>query len=256
MDRPRAKRLLIGFAIGIAAYVVQLATAGPGHAFRGMVIDPVFELRGGRSLPVPPSWGHFDGFLQKAGALAGITWPFPALAQPHQLFLWFFLLLGAIAFVLWQGWQATRRNPASVRARTLFIVGLFGLGILPQAMQRVDSGHFAWVSCVVFAFVPIALYEFARRRVPTRAHPAPRDGLRRGDPRGARARHPRVHGRHLLRLLTADVRHPPRVLQDRERGAHLLLRQAGPGSGREHGDRGGGQDLEARVSASSSVPST
>ncbi len=166
MDRPRTQRLLIGFAIGVAAYVVQIATAGPGHAFQGMVVDPVFKLRGGRSLPVPPSWGHFDGFLQKAGALAGINWPFPALAQPHQLFLWFFLLLGAIAFVLWQGWQATRRNPASVRARTLFVVGLFGLGILPQAMQRVDSGHFSWVSCVVFAFVPIAIYEFARRRAP------------------------------------------------------------------------------------------
>jgi hypothetical protein len=33
-------------------------------------------------------------------------------------------------------------------------------------MQRVDSGHFAWVSCFVFAFVPIAIYEFGRRRAP------------------------------------------------------------------------------------------
>ena len=43
-----------------------------------------------------------------------ISWPFPALARPHQLFLWFFLLLGAIAFVLWQGWRATRADPASI----------------------------------------------------------------------------------------------------------------------------------------------
>ncbi len=166
MDRARAKRVAIGFLIGVAPYLVQIATAGPGHAFRGMVVDPVFKLRGGRSLPIPPSWGHFDGFLQKAGALAQISWPFPALARPHELFLWFFLLLGAIAFVLWQGWQAIRREPSSVRARTLFVMGLFGLGILPQAMQRVDSGHFAWVSCVVFAWVPIAVYELARRRAP------------------------------------------------------------------------------------------
>ena len=132
-----------------------------------MVIDPVFRLRGGRSLPVPPSWGHLDGFLQRAGALAQLSWPFPALARPHQLFLWFFLLLGAIALVLWQGWRATRADPDSVTARTLFVVGLFGAGILPQALQRVDSGHFAWVSCVVFAFVPIALYELARKHAPT-----------------------------------------------------------------------------------------
>ncbi len=45
-------------------------------------------------------------------------------------------------------------------------MGLFGLGILPQALQRVDSGHFSWVSCVVFAFVPIALFELVRRRAP------------------------------------------------------------------------------------------
>ena len=50
-------------------------------------------------------------------------------------------------------------------------MGLFGLGILPQALQRVDSGHFAWVSCVVFAFVPIALFELVRRRA-RRSRPA------------------------------------------------------------------------------------
>ena len=167
MPRPRVHRVLTAFALGVAPYIVQVATAGPGHAFQGMVIDPVFRLRGGRSLPIPPSWGHFDGFLQKAGALAQISWPFPALARPHQLFLWFFLLLGAIALVLWQGWRAVRAEPDSIRARTLLVAGLFGLGILPQAMQRVDSGHFSWVSCFVFAWVPIALFEIATRHWPS-----------------------------------------------------------------------------------------
>jgi hypothetical protein len=166
MTRPRVHRLLAGFAIGVSPYVVQIATAGPGHTFQGMVIDPVFRLRGGRSLPIPPSWGHFDGFLQRAGALAQISWPFPALARPHELFLWFFLLLGAIALILWQGWRAVRAEPDSIRARTLLVAGLFGLGILPQAMQRVDSGHFSWVSCFVFAWVPIALFEIATRHWP------------------------------------------------------------------------------------------
>ena len=68
MEKSRAKRLFAGAAAGVAPYIVQIATAGPGHAFRGMVLDPVFKLRGGRSLPIPPSWGHFDGFLQRAGA--------------------------------------------------------------------------------------------------------------------------------------------------------------------------------------------
>jgi len=166
MPRARVRSLVAGFAAGVAPYAIHLATAGPGHVFQGMVIDPVFRLRGGRSLPIPPPWGHLDGFLQKAGALERGTWPIPAPARSHELFLWFFMLLGAIAFVAWQGWRATRRDPASITARTLFVVGLFGVGILPQALQRVDSGHFAWVSCVVFAFVPIALFEFVRKHAP------------------------------------------------------------------------------------------
>jgi Dolichyl-phosphate-mannose-protein mannosyltransferase len=166
MDRSRVSRIVAGFVVGILPYSILLATAGPGHVLQGMVIDPVFRLRGGRSLPIPPAWGHFDGFLQRAGALAQISWPFPALARPHQLFLWFFLLLGAIAFVAWQGWRATRADPESITARTLLVMGVFGIGILPQALQRVDSGHFAWVSCVVFAFVPIAFFELVRRRAP------------------------------------------------------------------------------------------
>ena len=166
MERSRVSHIVAGFVIGILPYSIHIATAGPGHVFQGMVIDPIFRLRGGRSLPIPPSWGHLDGFLQRAGALAQLSWPFPAPARPHQLFLWFFLLLGAIAFVLWQGWRATHADPASVTARTLLVVGLFGIGILPQALQRVDSGHFSWVGCVVFAFVPIAGYELVRERAP------------------------------------------------------------------------------------------
>ncbi len=257
MDRARVKRIVLGFGAGVLPYVIQLATAGPGHAFQGMVIDPVFKLRGGRRLPIPPSWGHFDGFLQKAGALAHISWPLPALAGPHQLFLWFFILLGAAAFVLWQGWQATRAEPHSITARILFVMGLFGVGILPQAMQRVDSGHFSWVSCVVFAFVPIAIFELVRRRAPDiptrrrRARVRARSMLARPHVRAAG-----VHDQHLLRLRAADVRHPPRVVQDRARRPHLLLRQARPRRGREHGDRGRGARSRSPASDCSSGPST
>jgi 4-amino-4-deoxy-L-arabinose transferase-like glycosyltransferase len=167
MERTGVKRLFVGFGLGVAPYAIHIATAGPGHVFQGMLIDPIFRLRGGRSLPIPPSWGHLDGFLQRAGALAQLpSTVIPLLPRSHELFLWFFMLLGGIAFVLWQGWRATRADPSSITARTLFVMGLFGLGILPQALQRVDSGHFSWVSCVVFAFVPIALYELMHRAAP------------------------------------------------------------------------------------------
>jgi len=131
-----------------------------------MVIEPVFHLRGGRGLPIPPSWGHLDGFLQKAGRLQQLSWPIPAPAFSQQLFLWFFLLCGVVAFVLWQGIVAIRRDPTGVRARTLFVVGVFSLGMMPQALQRVDSAHLAWVGAVPFGFLPVALYELITRRAP------------------------------------------------------------------------------------------
>ena len=166
LDRPRVKRLLIGIAVGIAPYLIHIATAGPGHVFKGMVLDPVFHLRGGRSLPLPPPWGHLDGFLQRAGALAQLNWPIPSLARPQQLFLFFFVLLGSIGFLLYAAWRAIRAEPASITARTLLVVALFSLGIVPQALQRVDSAHLEWVACVPFGFLPVALFDVARRRWP------------------------------------------------------------------------------------------
>jgi hypothetical protein len=164
LDAAKRRRLYGGFAIGIVGYVIHIATAGPGHVFKGMVLDPVFHLRGGRSLPIPPPWGHLDGFLQRAGALAQLNWPLPSLARPHQLFLFFFALLGAIAVLLFAAWRAMRAS--SPNARTLLIVALFSFGILPQALQRVDSAHFSWVGCVPFGFLPVALFDLARRRWP------------------------------------------------------------------------------------------
>jgi hypothetical protein len=38
--------------------------------------------------------------------------------------------------------------------------------MVPQALQRVDSAHFGWVGCVPVAFLPVALTEILRVRVP------------------------------------------------------------------------------------------
>lgn len=159
-------RLLAGTAIGIAGYLVHLATAGPRNVIEGMVLQPVFDLRGGRRLPVPPPWGHLDGFLQRSGAIMPTHWPVPALTTSAQLFIWFFLLLGGVLALVAIGAWDVRRHRGRHEARVLLAVGLFSLGMVPQAMQRVDSAHFAWVSCVPFAFLPVALVELLRARRP------------------------------------------------------------------------------------------
>ncbi|MCU1498680.1 MAG: hypothetical protein JWM47_2633, partial [Acidimicrobiales bacterium] len=163
------RRWLAGAAVGVAPYLVLLAMAGPGRAIEGMLIEPVFELRGGRSLPQPPSWSHFDGALQKVASLREPSWSLPALESPNQAFIWFFLLPAVVAFVVGVGWWRVRAEAGAWRPRVLLAVGLLGLGLMPQALQRPDSTHLAWVSCVPLAFLPAAVAEaLAHLRRPER----------------------------------------------------------------------------------------
>jgi hypothetical protein len=167
IGRRRQRRWALGAGIGVLPYLLHLAVSGPGHAIDGMLIEPVFELRGGRSLPQPPSWDHFDGALQKVASLRVPDYPLPAMAPEHQAFLWFFLLPLVVLFVVGVGWWRVRAEPEAWRPRVLLAVGLLGLGMMPQALQRPDTTHLAWVSCVPLAFLPAALAElFDHARLP------------------------------------------------------------------------------------------
>jgi hypothetical protein len=165
--RPTVRRLrplMAGLLIGIAPVMVLVAEAGIGPMVQGMVIDPVFRLRPGRSLPVPPSWNQLDGWLQKAAGLRTLGWPLPAPSSAQQVAIWFYLVPFGVLFVLGTGVWAVRRDPHRAQARALRTVGFFGLGLLTQAFQRPDTAHFAWVSCVPLALVPVAVTELVRGR--------------------------------------------------------------------------------------------
>jgi hypothetical protein len=156
-DRGARLALAGGLAIGVSPYAVHVAMAGVGNVVEGLVLEPVFELRNGRSLPVPPSWSHFDGFLQRVGAFVEPSWPLPAPHTPAQLSLWLGLLLAATIALVAAGVAAARRGD-----RRLLVLALFCVGLLPQAIQRPDSTHLAWVSCVPLGLLPAAVVEAQR----------------------------------------------------------------------------------------------
>ena len=161
-------RQLIGAAfVGLLPMFVHLARAGIGPSIEGMFIDPVAHLRPGRELPRPPSWDYFQGALQVIADKFPPWWGVPHIAGPHQLFLWFFLLPVVALGVLVVAWWAHRRSDDLGRSRTLLAAAIFGVGLLPQAFQRPDSAHFAWVSCVCFALAPVAIVEILRVHRPT-----------------------------------------------------------------------------------------
>lgn len=150
---PRGRRRFLGAAaVGLSPYLIHVAMAGPGNVVRGLFLDPVFELRSGRSLPLPPSWSHFDGFLQRAGQLVEPAWPLPAPPTPAQLTLWLILLVAANVALVATGVAAMRRGD-----RRLLALALFSVGLLPQALQRADSTHLAWASCVPLGLLPAAV---------------------------------------------------------------------------------------------------
>jgi hypothetical protein len=172
VDRAARRRLLTGLVAGCSPYVVHVVIAGPRAAFEGLVLEPIFDLRGGRRLPIPPSTSRFDGFLQGAGALDQAPWPLPAPSGPRQLWLWFFALLLVGAVLLAAGVVARRRTGQC----RLLVIAVFSVGLFPQALQRPDSTHLAWVGCVAFAMLPAAVIELWRARLPRpvpAAHPAP-----------------------------------------------------------------------------------
>ncbi|MEP7202167.1 MAG: glycosyltransferase family 39 protein [Ilumatobacteraceae bacterium] len=163
---PRWRTVVVSSLLGMLPMWVHIAMVGPRTAFRGMVIDPVFKLRAGRELPRPPSWSHLDGSLQAIAELVPPWWKLPALSAEKSLFLWFFAMLIVPVFLMWIAIRLWRRDH-SPRAATLMCGALFSLGLVSQALQRPDSTHLSWVTCISFPFLILAVVELVRERRPS-----------------------------------------------------------------------------------------
>jgi len=163
--RKRAWRpLVIGGLVGLIPMWVHLAIAGPVQVFDGIVLDPVFRLRPGRELPSPPSWGVVDGALQAVAEGVPPWWRLPAPPASQQLFLWFFaVIIIAVAVPAW-AWIRRRRGAGDEHTMVLLAAGLFGLGILPQALQRPDSTHLAWVAIGSWPLLAASIVDVRSRR--------------------------------------------------------------------------------------------
>jgi hypothetical protein len=164
------RRFALGAAVGLTPMWVHLAMAGPHASFEGMFIDPVFRLRAGRELPRPPSWDRLDGSLQAIAETVPPWWRLPALSASVSLFVWFFaMLLGCVALLL-VARRLYSRTGGAPRSLVLMAGALIGIGVLPQALQRPDSTHLSWVTCISWPLFVPAIVEIVRHRSP-RTHP-------------------------------------------------------------------------------------
>jgi Dolichyl-phosphate-mannose-protein mannosyltransferase len=168
----RGRRPLMAIAgtmIGLIPMWVHLALVGVSRAFTGMVTQPLLDLRPGRGLPRPPTFNELDGALQALteNPVDSPWWKLPAFSASHQLFLWFFVLVAVnlatpIIVGLW-----IRRHGASLRLVGLMSVALFSLGITGQGVQRPDSTHLAWGSCVSFSLLVVMIAQALQFRSPS-----------------------------------------------------------------------------------------
>ena len=90
----------------------------------------------------------------------------PAPAASKQLFFWFFAVIFIAILVPGVAWLLRRRQGANPQVDVLLIAGVFGLGILPQALQRPDSTHLAWVAMVSWPLLAALITHVVSRRVP------------------------------------------------------------------------------------------
>jgi hypothetical protein len=160
------RTVAVGFVVGLTPLWVHLVVAGPRAAWQGMVVDPVVHLRAGRELPRPPSWDRLDGALQAIAESQPPWWDLPHVRASQALFLWFMAMLAGTAALLTLAIIERRRGRRDGRATVLLMVALVSVGILPQALQRPDSTHLTWVTCISWPFAVVAVAELVQRRWP------------------------------------------------------------------------------------------
>ncbi len=156
--------LVAGAAVGLLPMWFHFARVGPATAIQGMLLDPLIELRPGRELPSPPGWSRADGALQAVAEGVPPWWGLPAIGHTQQLFFWFFAVIAIAIAVPVVAYLQTRRSDGAQQPVVLMVSGLFGLGILPQALQRPDSTHLAWVAVVSWSLLVPAIVMLLRER--------------------------------------------------------------------------------------------
>jgi hypothetical protein len=155
-----------GAAVGLVPLWIHLAIAGPRASWQGMVADPIVHLRAGRELPRPPSWDRLDGALQAIAESEPPWWRLPHMPAPQAISLWFVATLAATVALLAYAVVLRRRGQRDGRSTVLLVVALVSVGILPQALQRPDSTHLTWVTCVSWPFAVVAVADAVQRRRP------------------------------------------------------------------------------------------
>lgn len=145
---PWIRRMRVGALAGIGAGAIPLlihaGLLGLPKLFHDLFWVPVVQLRPTRHLPMPPSWSHAAGSLQRFLELEKFSWPLPHLGAAGQIAAYFWI---EVAIVLVGGIFLWIRRRHVNRAAVVF--WCLGAGVMGQLLQRPDFGHLVLVGAVV-----------------------------------------------------------------------------------------------------------
>jgi hypothetical protein len=156
--KPSLRRPAIyGVLLGVSPYLVHLVTAGFRSVVEGIFIDPVFRLRDGRRLPIPPRWNDSGDFFTRVSDLLGGPDPWPSLGHPAQLTLLFWMVLLALIVALVLSFRSHKSQ--------LISLSLLALGSVPQLLQRPTPNHVRFVGVLVFSALILSLSASLKTKV-------------------------------------------------------------------------------------------
>jgi hypothetical protein len=121
----------VGIALSLLALAIVTLLAGIGNVWDNLFFYPVIVSNPGRRLPL-------------------------SFAAPFVLRLLVLHLITGLVIVA-SAVLELRRNHGSVRGLLLLSMGIVALSLTPQAMQRLDVGHFLYASIASLPLLPVAL---------------------------------------------------------------------------------------------------
>ena len=150
--RHRRARLGTGLMAGLSPFLLHLVLVGPRSMVEGMVVDPMFRLRAGRRLPLPPDPSDSGDFFARLDDLLRGPDGLPGLDRPAQIAALFWLLLAGTALLV----LVARRWRGPGRARFATMVAM-AVALVPMALQRPSPNHLKFVGTFTVAVAVVAI---------------------------------------------------------------------------------------------------
>lgn len=133
-SRARLRQAAAGFGVGAALFLAYGLWAGIGPTLRDILVIPL-HVPAERHLPLPLG-----------------NW---------RTCLWMALVVVALGTDAYAGWRRRRINPSSPRGPVLLGATVFAASLIPEFLQRSDSGHLLVAGSMAVAVLPVALADLS-----------------------------------------------------------------------------------------------